>query len=138
MMLSPLFSPVTLSTRFIYQHAYQGNMEISVTDIEMQIGGHVLLKLYQNQSGWHTKSNRSKNGNLLAPHYKLYICLLQHVKFRRKRVAEWTDERVSVMKEIVSGMRIIKMYTWEKPFAEVVDSIRRQEEQKTPLQHQPR
>lgn len=29
------------------------------------------------------------------------------------------------MNEIISGMRVIKMYTWEKPFAQLVAEIRR-------------
>ncbi len=31
------------------------------------------------------------------------------------------------MKEIVSGMRVIKMYAWEAPFSEMVNKIRRLE-----------
>ena len=37
------------------------------------------------------------------------------------------DKRVSIMGEIISGMRIIKMYCWEKPYGDIVDSIRKQE-----------
>uniref|UniRef100_T1IZ26 Uncharacterized protein n=1 Tax=Strigamia maritima TaxID=126957 RepID=T1IZ26_STRMM len=45
----------------------------------------------------------------------------------RLQVAELTDERVRIMNEIVSGMRIIKMYTWENPFSEAVENARRRE-----------
>ncbi|XP_071159454.1 ATP-binding cassette sub-family C member 4-like isoform X3 [Mytilus edulis] len=44
-------------------------------------------------------------------------------KFRHK-TAVHTDERVKVMNEIISGMRVIKMYCWEKPFGQLVEKIR--------------
>ncbi|XP_078099629.1 ATP-binding cassette sub-family C member 4 isoform X2 [Sander vitreus] len=47
-------------------------------------------------------------------------------KFRSK-TAVLTDERIRTMNEVVSGMRIIKMYAWEKPFAALVSEVRRKE-----------
>ncbi|KAL8592431.1 hypothetical protein ACOMHN_021373 [Nucella lapillus] len=43
----------------------------------------------------------------------------------RRKTAIHTDERVKIMNEIIAGMRVIKMYCWEKPFGEVVEKIRR-------------
>ncbi|XP_062612836.1 ATP-binding cassette sub-family C member 4-like isoform X2 [Saccostrea cucullata] len=43
----------------------------------------------------------------------------------RHKTAVHTDERVKVMNEIISGMRVIKMYCWEKPFGELVAKIRK-------------
>nr|AKC42147.1 ABCC4 [Petromyzon marinus] len=45
----------------------------------------------------------------------------------RSKTARHTDSRIRTMNEVVSGMRIIKMYAWENPFALLVNSIRRLE-----------
>uniref|UniRef100_A0AAR2KQA3 Cystic fibrosis transmembrane conductance regulator n=1 Tax=Pygocentrus nattereri TaxID=42514 RepID=A0AAR2KQA3_PYGNA len=47
-------------------------------------------------------------------------------KFRSKTAA-FTDSRIRTMNEVVSGIRIIKMYAWEKPFAALVNDVRKKE-----------
>ena len=42
----------------------------------------------------------------------------------RRKVAIQTDERVKIMNEVLAGMRVIKMYCWEKPFIELIKRIR--------------
>ena len=43
----------------------------------------------------------------------------------RLKAATATDNRVRVMNEIISGMRLIKMYAWEWAFHEYVKKIRK-------------
>ena len=43
----------------------------------------------------------------------------------RKKVAAQTDKRLQIMKEIVSGIRVVKMYAWERNFRDLVAQIRR-------------
>ena len=45
----------------------------------------------------------------------------------RGKTAILTDERIRLMNEIIPSMRVIKMYTWEKPFAKLVEIARRRE-----------
>ncbi|XP_033099970.1 multidrug resistance-associated protein 4-like [Anneissia japonica] len=45
----------------------------------------------------------------------------------RAKTAMLTDERIRIMNEIIAGMRVIKMYAWEKPFCHLVSECRRRE-----------
>lgn len=45
----------------------------------------------------------------------------------RTRISKRTDERGRFLNEIIRGIRLIKMYTWEEPFAKTLAKLRRLE-----------
>ncbi|XP_050511824.1 ATP-binding cassette sub-family C member 4-like isoform X2 [Diabrotica virgifera virgifera] len=45
----------------------------------------------------------------------------------RANIAKKTDNRVKLMSEIISGIQVIKMYAWEKPFEKVIEIARKNE-----------
>jgi len=52
-------------------------------------------------------------------------CMSKIFSQLRLETAGKTDKRIATMKEIVAGIRVIKMHTWEKPFASLIDLYRR-------------
>ncbi|XP_028129811.2 probable multidrug resistance-associated protein lethal(2)03659 [Diabrotica virgifera virgifera] len=45
----------------------------------------------------------------------------------RQKTAGKTDERVLLMSEVICGIQVIKMYTWEKSFSKLIEHIRNSE-----------
>ena len=43
----------------------------------------------------------------------------------RKKVAAQTDKRLEIMREVIAGIRVVKMYAWEWNFSDLVAEIRR-------------
>ncbi len=59
---------------------------------------------------------------LLIPFQGVMGRLFQSV---RRKTAQLTDHRIRIMNEVITGMRVIKMYTWEKAFAQLVELARK-------------
>eukprot|EP00978_Attheya_sp_CCMP212_P023150 scaffold70236_cov57-Attheya_sp.AAC.1 len=57
----------------------------------------------------------------LAP---INIVVFSIVGKMRRKVLKYSDLRVKMMNEILNGIRIIKFYAWEKPFAKEVAKLR--------------
>lgn len=56
--------------------------------------------------------------------YFFTALLARSISKFRENAARRTDDRVRLMNEIVTGIKVIKMYTWEKPFANLISTSR--------------
>ncbi|XP_056011170.1 ATP-binding cassette sub-family C member 4-like isoform X2 [Ostrea edulis] len=45
----------------------------------------------------------------------------------RMKIGAAGDQRIHLMNQIIAGMRVIKMYCWEKPFSQIIFKLRRSE-----------
>ncbi|CAG2109862.1 unnamed protein product, partial [Medioppia subpectinata] len=59
---------------------------------------------------------------LFIPFQALMCRLFSNI---RQKTAKLTDSRIRLMREIITGMRVIKMYAWEQPFALLVATARK-------------
>ncbi|XP_057372866.1 ATP-binding cassette sub-family C member 5-like [Daphnia carinata] len=75
---------------------------------------------------------------LLGPHamigmlvFLLYYPVQYGVSFLtgycRRKTITITDQRVTLMKELLTCVKLIKMYAWEKPFSKTITDIRKRE-----------
>ncbi|XP_059524086.1 ATP-binding cassette sub-family C member 11 isoform X1 [Myotis daubentonii] len=69
---------------------------------------------------------------LIATLFYLLILLLMAlltlmIVKRQKQTSEVSDQRIRVTSEVLTCIKLIKMYTWEKPFAHIIKDLRRKE-----------
>nr|AAI50823.1 ATP-binding cassette, sub-family C (CFTR/MRP), member 4 [Mus musculus] len=57
----------------------------------------------------------------------LQSCIGKLFSSLRSKTAAFTDARIRTMNEVITGMRIIKMYAWEKSFADLIANLRKKE-----------
>ncbi|XP_040847172.1 ATP-binding cassette sub-family C member 4 isoform X2 [Ochotona curzoniae] len=57
----------------------------------------------------------------------LQSCIGKLFSSLRSKTATFTDVRIRTMNEVITGIRIIKMYAWEKSFADLITRMRRKE-----------
>jgi ATP-binding cassette subfamily C (CFTR/MRP) protein 4 len=53
------------------------------------------------------------------------VLLFKTIFALRLNVAAKTDSRIRILSDIINGIRSIKMFTWEKSFAKLVDNARK-------------
>ena len=54
--------------------------------------------------------------------YLLCIIILYTCRLKSAKV---TDKRVRIMNEIISGIRVVKMYAWDYAFKKLIKQLRR-------------
>ncbi|XP_005355719.1 multidrug resistance-associated protein 4 [Microtus ochrogaster] len=57
----------------------------------------------------------------------LQSCIGKLFSSLRSKTAAFTDARIRTMNEVITGMRIIKMYAWETSFADLITKLRKKE-----------
>ncbi|XP_064638747.1 ATP-binding cassette sub-family C member 5-like isoform X2 [Lineus longissimus] len=56
--------------------------------------------------------------------YPFQLCMSKLMSLYRRKAVVITDQRVRLMNEILTCVKLIKMYAWEKPFAKTIAGIR--------------
>ena len=61
---------------------------------------------------------------VLIASFPINAVLFAAIGILRKKVLKQSDDRVSMMNELLNGIRIIKFYAWEKPYGKIVSESR--------------
>ncbi|XP_021368558.1 multidrug resistance-associated protein 5-like [Mizuhopecten yessoensis] len=59
--------------------------------------------------------------------YVIQVFLIEIISYLRRKTLEWTDVRIRKMNEVLSSMKLIKMYAWEESFKKSIMDIRETE-----------
>ncbi|XP_054158572.1 ATP-binding cassette sub-family C member 4-like [Oppia nitens] len=97
----------------------QFSHSIIIAPLQSAIIGYILWK----QLGWPCLASMAVI-ILFIPFQLILGSMFRQI---RLRTSVLTDQRLLVMNEIISGMRVIKMYTWELAFGQLVSDIRKSE-----------
>uniref|UniRef100_A0A8D0XQN5 Uncharacterized protein n=1 Tax=Sus scrofa TaxID=9823 RepID=A0A8D0XQN5_PIG len=57
----------------------------------------------------------------------LQSCIGKLFSSLRNKTAAYTDDRIRTVSEVITGIRTVKMYTWEKSLADLIARLRRKE-----------
>ncbi|XP_076291898.1 uncharacterized protein LOC143214568 [Lasioglossum baleicum] len=66
-------------------------------------------------------------GALIILSFPIHSITVKVMRTLRQQIARLTDERVQLMQELIAGIQVIKMYAWEKPFSDIINTVRRKE-----------
>lgn len=55
------------------------------------------------------------------------IVLASHIKKKQVKQMKYKDERVKLVNEVLSGIKVLKLYAWEEAFREKINEIRNKE-----------
>uniref|UniRef100_A0A8C8YRH9 ATP binding cassette subfamily C member 11 n=1 Tax=Prolemur simus TaxID=1328070 RepID=A0A8C8YRH9_PROSS len=59
--------------------------------------------------------------------FLLEVLMTRVVLKTQHRTSQVSDQRIRVTSELLTCMKLIKLYTWEKPFAKIIKDLRRKE-----------
>lgn len=57
----------------------------------------------------------------------LSICLSQISKRMRGKIGELSDRRIKLLNDFLYGVRILKLYGWDKSYIEIIKNLRKKE-----------
>ena len=55
--------------------------------------------------------------------YPIQMFFTHRVTIYVKKAKEYADQRVKMTNELIEGIRLIKMYAWEKPFVQTIINL---------------
>nr|XP_015837654.1 PREDICTED: probable multidrug resistance-associated protein lethal(2)03659 isoform X2 [Tribolium castaneum] len=57
----------------------------------------------------------------------IQIFFFKKITIYRLKASTKTDQRVKLMNEIIQGIKVVKMFTWERLFSKLIETVRRNE-----------
>ncbi|XP_077999254.1 ATP-binding cassette sub-family C member 5-like [Glandiceps talaboti] len=95
--------------------------------VTLLIGGFVLTLLSISCATYILGPAALAGSTLFLVSYPLQVISSKFVTYFRIRTIKITDKRVRMINEMITCVKLIKMYAWEKPFASKITGIRKKE-----------